>query len=262
MSATASTPFPNQPPPYADRNLYADDLALQEALAREGGAWAAECGARMGRDAWTPRRRSALGDAANRHPPELATHDARGERIDAVDVPSGVARAHAPRHRRRRPLQSLDRSSPGRAGRARRARPSACAGRKRHAMPADDDVRERPGAAPRRCRAAGARARLAAEDPRAAITIRATCRSAEKRAALIGMGMTERQGGSDVRSNRTRATAGVDGARAAHRPQMVLLRAAVRRAPRARAGGRRSLVLPAAADASPMERATPCGSTD
>jgi putative acyl-CoA dehydrogenase len=34
---------------------------------------------------------------------------------------------------------------------------------------------------------------------------------AAKRAALIGMGMTERQGGSDVRSNLTRATAAGDG---------------------------------------------------
>jgi putative acyl-CoA dehydrogenase len=33
----------------------------------------------------------------------------------------------------------------------------------------------------------------------------------EKRAALVGMGMTERQGGSDVRSNRTRAEAQADG---------------------------------------------------
>ncbi len=77
------TPFPNQPPPYADRNLYADDLALQEALAREGGAWVAAdamaWGATLGR-----AQTLALGDAANRHPPELATHDARGERVDAV----------------------------------------------------------------------------------------------------------------------------------------------------------------------------------
>src|SRR5687768_7975532 len=33
----------------------------------------------------------------------------------------------------------------------------------------------------------------------------------DKRAALIGMGMTERQGGSDVRSNRTQAVPKADG---------------------------------------------------
>ena len=29
----------NQPPPFEDENLFELDLALQEALAREGGAW-------------------------------------------------------------------------------------------------------------------------------------------------------------------------------------------------------------------------------
>src|SRR5690242_9224584 len=83
MSAPVEVPFPNQPAPYADRNLFADDVVLREALAREGGAWAAdtvsEWGATLGAAATL-----ALGDAANRNPPELATHDARGERIDAV----------------------------------------------------------------------------------------------------------------------------------------------------------------------------------
>ena len=32
-----ATPFPNQPPPYEGRNLYLTDVALQEAVAREGG---------------------------------------------------------------------------------------------------------------------------------------------------------------------------------------------------------------------------------
>ena len=35
--------------------------------------------------------------------------------------------------------------------------------------------------------------------------------ASRKRAALLGMGMTERQGGSDVRSNRTRAAPDADG---------------------------------------------------
>src|SRR4029453_9188766 len=83
MSAPPDTPFPNQPPPYAERNLYTDDVALGEALVREAGASAAapvsEWGALLGSAATL-----SLGDAANRHPPELSTHDARGERIDAV----------------------------------------------------------------------------------------------------------------------------------------------------------------------------------
>src|SRR5205809_484353 len=80
---TTSPLFPNQPPAYADRHLFAEDVALQEALRREGGAWAADAvaawGSTLGR-----AEILALGDAANRHPPELVTHDARGERIDVL----------------------------------------------------------------------------------------------------------------------------------------------------------------------------------
>ena len=64
------TPFPNQPPPYADRNLYADDVALQEAVAREGAAWVAEDAMAWGATLGSAQT-LALADAANRHPPEL-----------------------------------------------------------------------------------------------------------------------------------------------------------------------------------------------
>src|SRR2546423_6612985 len=77
------TPFPNQPGPYGDRNLFADDAALQDALTAHGAShFSADLhafGARLG-----TAEVLALGDQANRHPPELATHDARGERIDAL----------------------------------------------------------------------------------------------------------------------------------------------------------------------------------
>src|SRR5829696_1672895 len=83
MSATTHPLFPNQPPPYVDRHLFSEDVALQEALAREGGGWAADAvaawGSTLGRSEIL-----ALGDDANRHAPELMTHDPRGERIDAL----------------------------------------------------------------------------------------------------------------------------------------------------------------------------------
>ena len=61
--------------------------------------------------------------------------------------------------------------------------------------------------------------------------------AAAKRGALAGMGMTEKQGGSDVRANVTEARPTV-GRRRVHpaRPQVVHLRADERRLPRARAG--------------------------
>ena len=74
----------NQPPPLEDYNLFAADVPLQEALRREGAAWAestvSEFGALMG-SAETLR----LGEQANRHPPTLRTHDRFGHRVDEVD---------------------------------------------------------------------------------------------------------------------------------------------------------------------------------
>jgi hypothetical protein len=80
----AATPFPNQPPPYEGRDLYATDAALREAVERDGAGFArdsiAAWGAALGQaDVFT------LADDANRHSPVLRTHDARGERIDAVE---------------------------------------------------------------------------------------------------------------------------------------------------------------------------------
>ena len=73
----------------------------------------------------------------------------------------------------------------------------------------------------------------------------------DKPGLTMGMGMTEKQGGSDVRANTTRAVRdGSDawGERYAHhRPQVVLLGADVRCLPGAGAGaGRPELLLPAA----------------
>ena len=58
--------------------------------------------------------------------------------------------------------------------------------------------------------------------------------------ALAGMAMTERQGGSDVRANITRAEPVGDGAVRDPRPQVVLLVSAVRRVPGAGPGARRA----------------------
>ena len=79
-----STPFPNQPPPYEGRNLYADDAVLREAAVREGGGHAESVlqawGDELGR-----AETYALADAANRNPPRLRTLDRTGERIDDVE---------------------------------------------------------------------------------------------------------------------------------------------------------------------------------
>jgi putative acyl-CoA dehydrogenase len=74
----------NQPPPLEDYNAFEADVALQEALAREGGEWGIDrvrdfggiCGSAEARE--HSRR-------AQRTPPRLLTHDRYGNRIDAID---------------------------------------------------------------------------------------------------------------------------------------------------------------------------------
>src|SRR5690606_17397797 len=73
----------NQPPEFAPRDLWTDDVAPREAVAREGGDALGERGAASGAPAADTL--SALGFAANRDRPRLRTHDARGHRIDRVD---------------------------------------------------------------------------------------------------------------------------------------------------------------------------------
>ena len=74
----------NQPPPLVDYNLYDDDPVLREALHREGGGWAEEkvraFGAVLGSE-----HSLALGEAANRFAPELRAFDRYGQRIDEVE---------------------------------------------------------------------------------------------------------------------------------------------------------------------------------
>jgi hypothetical protein len=154
MSDSLRTPFPNQPPAYVDRQLYTEDVALQEALRREGGGWAAETvaawGASLGR-----AEVLAQGDAANRHPPELLTLDPRGERIDALTF-------HPAWHELMRLATSAgEHCAPWIEAWSRRASRScgdvraARAGGNRYAMSVDDDLRQRAGVAPRCRRIAG-----------------------------------------------------------------------------------------------------------
>ena len=74
----------NQTPPLADYNLYSANLALREAVAREGASWA---------DTWLSDRGAELGSAemfergiiANKNSPSLKTFDAMGNRADQVE---------------------------------------------------------------------------------------------------------------------------------------------------------------------------------
>jgi hypothetical protein len=74
----------NQVPEHSNCNLLASDVALTEALDRTA-AWSFEqltaFGGRLGRE-----ETFALADAANRNPPVFNAFDARGHRIDSVEL--------------------------------------------------------------------------------------------------------------------------------------------------------------------------------
>ena len=74
----------NQPPPLEGHNAFTLDLALGEALAREGAAWAADSLLELGKLAGTAEA-IEWGRLANVNPPVLHTHDRFGHRLDRID---------------------------------------------------------------------------------------------------------------------------------------------------------------------------------
>ena len=196
----------NQPPPRVDIDEFAANVPLREGVERYDAGWAsATLGARRpaGRH---PRRSSATPSAPTSTSPQLRAFDRWGNRIDEVEYDDGV-----PPHHRAPPSPPARTPPPGRiaaAGRERRPRRhlhAVRAGRARARLPGVDDARGRARARrspspwpPSGCRACSAASTTAAS-------------RAGKASALFGMAMTEKQGGSDVRANTTRALADGDG---------------------------------------------------
>jgi putative acyl-CoA dehydrogenase len=199
----------NQPPPFEGRNLFTIDAALQSAVAHYGASFAISALTQWG-EAVGSAETYELADMANRHPPELRSFDRRGERIDEVTF-------HPAWHTlMQRAMQAGEHCAPWRESHAG-AQVARAAMYYLHAQVengtqcpltmtyAGVPVLERHAASLPSFAAAWPRAVLGTTyDPRA-LPIDA------KRSALIGMGMTERQGGSDVRANLTRAEPQRDG---------------------------------------------------
>lgn len=82
-AATADEPS-NQPPLFADVNLFTSDLALCDTVQREGGGRAAKALTAFGQICGSADSLE-LGRIANENPPRLKTHDARGNRLDIVE---------------------------------------------------------------------------------------------------------------------------------------------------------------------------------
>ena len=187
----------NQPPPPGPFDLWADDAGLREAVAREGG------------DAFVPRLATygalaggellRLADDAHRDRPRLRTHDAYGRRVDRVEFNAAyhavmdAAISHG--------VAGLSWAQPQPGAQVARAAlsylhyqaepGSSCPLTMTHA--AVPVLRHEPALR------AWAEAAITPHYDRRDVPM------ADKRGVTPGMGMTEKQGGSDVRANSTRA---------------------------------------------------------
>ena len=194
----------NQPPPLVGHDV-AQDPALLSGLDREGGSWSLDDLHRIGRRAGTEEAQR-WGDEANRYEPELRTHDRYGHRIDEVEF-------HPSWHR------LMDTAvSEGLAGAAwTDARPGAHVARAAafyvwgqveagHGCPVTMTYAVVPALRTTPELAAVYEPLLTSRVYDPGLRVPTT-----KRGLLAGMGMTEKQGGSDVRANTTTATPVGDG---------------------------------------------------
>jgi putative acyl-CoA dehydrogenase len=195
----------NQPPPLEDTNLFEQDGALREAVAREGGAWGEARLAGFG--AWLGQASTLrLGEQANQNPPVLHSHDRFGHRIDEIDFHPAwhelmgraiAEQVHALPWVDARPGAQVVRAAS--AFLLNQVESGVCCplAMTFAALPA---LRE----APQLAKTWAPKILSADYDP-------ASRPIAAKRGALIGMAMTEKQGGSDLRANSTRAEPTDDG---------------------------------------------------
>ena len=205
---SATHPVFNQTPPLEEYNLFTTDPALQEAVRREGAGAAVPALGLAGAALGTP---ATFEDArrANRNPPVLHAFNVQGERIDSIEFHPAwhaLMQGIVARGYHAGPWARVDGGVPGAhaaraAGYLMQAQVEcgtlcpttmtygAIAAMRRDAWLERDWV---------------TRIVTREYDPRD-IPIE------HKRGGLIGMGMTEKQGGSDVRTNTTRATRSADG---------------------------------------------------
>ncbi|MGW1541700.1 DNA alkylation response protein [Streptomyces sp. NPDC002309] len=189
----------NQPPALTPYDA-SDDRALLEGLRREGAGWAEEGIRRLGRQAGGEEAQE-WGELANRHEPVLRTHDRYGNRVDEVDfhpswhrlmsvaVAEGLAGAPWADDRTG---AHVARTAGGLVWGHAEAGHGCPTSMTYAAVPA---LRRQPDLA----KVYEPLLTSREYDPRLDVPTR-------KSGLLAGMGMTEKQGGSDVRTNTTVAT--------------------------------------------------------
>ncbi len=189
----------NQVPALVNYNLYAGDVVLQEAVRREGAPWSEDSGYRLGARLGSEEA-IGWGFDANNYPPVLHTHNTRGERIDEV-------RFHPAWHELMRlsvefGVHNLPWASPQPGAHVARAALMYLIGQNEagHSCPISMTYAAVPTLSRQPNLATEWIPRIASTDydPR-------FIPADQKRGALLGMAMTEKQGGSDVRANTSQA---------------------------------------------------------
>ena len=194
----------NQPPPFENVNLFASDRVLGEAFARE-------CSGndRLRLNAFGERMGSAemwaMAASVHRHLPELRTFDRYGERIDEVEFHPAYHSIMGEAVEAGIPSLAWNRAKGSHALHAAleyllaKVEPSVCCPiTMTYAAPAA--LQHEPA--------------IAAEWLPRILTGKydgSSREAARKAGVTIGMAMTEKQGGSDVRANTTRAEPSADG---------------------------------------------------
>jgi putative acyl-CoA dehydrogenase len=187
----------NQPPPLVDYNVYEADRPLVEAVRREGADWAEARIAAVGAFAGSEHAQT-LGRLANENGPKLRTHDRYGNRVDEVEfhpawhelMTAAVAHElHSSPWKDPRPGAHVARGAAFMCFSQAEAGVGCPTSMTYSVIPA---LRTQP--------------ELAAEwEPRFTSPTYdpLNAPASEKSGALAGMGMTEKQGGTDVRANTT-----------------------------------------------------------
>jgi putative acyl-CoA dehydrogenase len=193
----------NQSPPFVDVDLFALDTALTEAIAAYGAAAAAKELSEFGRH-WGSAAMAERGRVANENTPKLRTFDSRGNRRDVVEFHPAYHELMA--HSAHAGLHNSTWSADGRPAGA----PAEVVRAAKFYMASGVETGHL-------CPITMTRASVAAlavqtdilKKTMPVIGTRAYDPSfapwSFKRGMTLGMGMTEKQGGTDVRSNMTRA---------------------------------------------------------
>jgi putative acyl-CoA dehydrogenase len=203
QTASATHEVFNQSPPFEDVDLFTLDRPLADAVAANGGAVAANELSEFGKH-WGSAAMAARGRVANENTPKLRTFDARGNRRDEIEFHPAYHELMA--HSAHAGIHNSTWDSGGKPAGA----PSEVVRAAKFYIATQVETGH---LCPITMTRASVAALAAQPDLLAKVMPAVATRSYDptfapwstKRGMTLGMGMTEKQGGTDVRANMTRA---------------------------------------------------------